>query len=32
MKGTGSGHGFPVLTDLGTTFEKAALENDSTLA
>jgi HPt (histidine-containing phosphotransfer) domain-containing protein len=26
MKGTGSGYGFPVLTELGGTIEKAAIE------
>jgi signal transduction histidine kinase/DNA-binding response OmpR family regulator len=29
MKGTGSGYGFPVLTELGGTLEQAALEKDS---
>jgi signal transduction histidine kinase/DNA-binding response OmpR family regulator len=29
MKGTGSGYGFPVLTDLGAAIEKAALAQDA---
>ena len=30
MKGTGSGYGFPVLTELGGVMEKAALNKDAT--
>jgi hypothetical protein len=30
MKGTGSGYGFPVLTELGGAMEKAALNKDAT--
>jgi hypothetical protein len=29
MKGTGTGYGFPVLTDLGGALEKAAIEKDA---
>jgi signal transduction histidine kinase/CheY-like chemotaxis protein len=29
MRGTGSGYGFPVLTELGSTMEKAALVRDA---
>jgi CheY-like chemotaxis protein/HPt (histidine-containing phosphotransfer) domain-containing protein len=28
MKGTGSGYGFPMLTEIGTAMEKAAMESD----
>jgi CheY-like chemotaxis protein len=31
MKGTGSGYGFPVLTELGGTLERAAMEKDAAL-
>ena len=29
MKGTGTGYGFPLLTELGAALEKAALEKDA---
>jgi hypothetical protein len=29
MKGTGTGYGFPVLTELGGALEKAAIDKDS---
>jgi CheY-like chemotaxis protein len=29
MKGTGSGYGFPMLTELGTAMEKAAMDSDA---
>ena len=28
MKGTGSGYGFPLLTEMGATLEKASTEKD----